>query len=57
LTLLDGVGPKTAYALQQAGIGDVADLAEASPLQVAFAAQVSEKRARIWIAGAKDLLT
>lgn len=49
VTAIDGIGPVFAQRLTDAGIEDVATLANSSPDQVAEAASVSAARARSWI--------
>ncbi len=46
---IEGIGPIFAQRLTDAGLGDVASLASASPDRVAEAAGVSAARARNWI--------
>lgn len=52
---IDGIGPVFAKRLTDAGLGEVAALAAATPDQVAEAASVSAARARTWIDLAKEL--
>ena len=51
---VDGIGPVFAQRLTAAGLGSVADLAEASPDAVSEAASVSVARANSWIDQAKE---
>lgn len=51
---IDGIGPVFAARLTDAGLGEVAALAAATPDQVAEAASVSAARARTWIDLAKQ---
>ena len=46
---VDGIGPTYAERLRNAGIETVDDLRDASPDEVAEAAEVSEKRVRSWL--------
>ena len=54
LLLLDGIGPATARRMVDAGVGDIEDLALASPAEVQ-AIGASLKRATLWIEGAREL--
>jgi helicase len=56
LTLVGGIGPKTAAKLAAHGIADVEDLALAEPEEVATAVWGSEQRARKWIEAAGELV-
>lgn len=51
---IDGLGPTYVRRLQAAGIETVADLATASPVRVAEAAETAENRAEDWIQQAKE---
>jgi predicted flap endonuclease-1-like 5' DNA nuclease len=53
---VDGIGPVLAGKLRDAGIGDLTQLATASPDTVAEAAGVSGARARAWIEQARALV-
>jgi predicted flap endonuclease-1-like 5' DNA nuclease len=52
--VIDGIGPVFATRLSDAGIEDIASLADASPDAVAEAAGVSGSRARSWIEKAQQ---
>lgn len=56
LTLVGGIGPKTARRLSEAGIKDVEDLALAETADVLAARRVSPARAKRWISEAEDLV-
>jgi polyhydroxyalkanoate synthase len=54
IEVIDGIGPVFATRLAEAGMEDIASLAEASPDSVAEAAGVSGARARSWIEQAQQ---
>jgi helicase len=56
LTLIDGIGSKTAKNLSSAGIRDVEDLALADIETLVAVPRVSEKRARKWIPQAEEVI-
>jgi predicted flap endonuclease-1-like 5' DNA nuclease len=55
LTAVKGIGPKTSAKLTEAGIGDLATLANADATTVAEAADTSEAMATRWIEAAGSL--
>lgn len=57
LTLIDGIGPKTAKKLQVAGLEDIEDLALIEPSQLAELPGISAKRAEKWISEAIELIS
>jgi predicted flap endonuclease-1-like 5' DNA nuclease len=54
IEVIDGIGPVFATRLAEAGMEDIASLADASPDSVAEAAGVSGARARSWIEQAQQ---
>lgn len=54
LTEIEGIGPKRAERLRQAGVGSIQDLANCNFTELSEKAGVSEKRARKWIEEAKE---
>lgn len=57
LTLIDGIGPKTALRLHQNGIDDIEALALATPNDVIALGGISAERAQRWITNAEELIS
>jgi nucleotidyltransferase/DNA polymerase involved in DNA repair len=57
LTEIEGIGPKRAERLKQAGVSTIQDLANCNFTELSEKAGVSEKRARKWIEEAKGTVS
>jgi helicase len=56
LTLVDGIGPKTAKRLQGEGVADIEQLAQLRPADLATVRGLTPKRLKEWIAEARRVI-